>query len=51
MESQIEPWFEIMGKKRLKTSGTGILGLATKNYTLPNGSDRFVKKSHESWET
>lgn len=50
MESQIEPWFEIMGKKRLKESGTGIMGLATRHFTLPNESKRFVKRSNESWE-
>ena len=51
MTNEIEPWFDIMGKKRLKESGTGIMGLATKNFTLPKGSERFVKKSHESWES
>lgn len=51
MESQTNPWFDIMGKKRLKESGTGILRLATKDLTLPKGSERFVKKSHESWES
>ena len=50
MESQIEPWFDIMGKKKLEEARTGIMGLATRHFTLPKESKRFVKKGGESWK-
>jgi hypothetical protein len=48
MQSELEPWEEIL-KKRLAFSAPSILARATAVYSLPRGSNRFVKDAVKRW--
>jgi hypothetical protein len=49
MASDIEPWFNIIGKKETTILFNKSNSVATRVYTLPKSSEKIINKSYNEW--
>lgn len=49
MANEFKPWKKLLGSKKFKLSQRSAKANATKIYSLPDKSARFVKKSWDVW--